>query len=224
MVRCWYAADVTPERDQRSELQLDPPQPIDIQQVGELTGVLYWKIDADNYKSEGILDKIRKERGYSYEDVIEVSPDTLPNYEQKIKNFFEEHLHTDEEIRFALAGSGYFDVRDPQDRWIRIALEKGDLIVLPAGIYHRFTLDEKACCFNKCFIFCSREIISVRTTSKRCGCLSASPCGPRTTVQLTTWRPGSSTSTNFPEKILNSVYFLSFNLQLVMCLLLTSIT
>ncbi|XP_018023532.1 1,2-dihydroxy-3-keto-5-methylthiopentene dioxygenase [Hyalella azteca] len=143
MVRCWYAADVTPERDQRSELQLDPPQPIDIQQVGELTGVLYWKIDADNYKSEGILDKIRKERGYSYEDVIEVSPDTLPNYEQKIKNFFEEHLHTDEEIRFALAGSGYFDVRDPQDRWIRIALEKGDLIVLPAGIYHRFTLDEK---------------------------------------------------------------------------------
>jgi cupin superfamily acireductone dioxygenase involved in methionine salvage len=29
-----------------------------------------------------------------------------------------------------LDGSGYFDVRDEEDVWIRIAMEKGDMIIL----------------------------------------------------------------------------------------------
>lgn len=88
------------------------------------------------------METIRKERGYSYSDQIECSPGKLENYDEKLKNFFCEHLHSDEEIRFVLEGSGYFDVRDTNDKWVRILVEKGDLIVLPAGIYHRFTLDE----------------------------------------------------------------------------------
>ncbi|CAD6205163.1 unnamed protein product [Miscanthus lutarioriparius] len=107
----------------------------------EDVGVLYWHLDPKKSESEEELVKIRKDRGYSYMDLIEICPDKLENYEEKVKNFFREHMHPDEEIRYCLEGSGYFDVRDKDDKWIRIWIKEGDMIILPAGIYHRFTLD-----------------------------------------------------------------------------------
>jgi 1,2-dihydroxy-3-keto-5-methylthiopentene dioxygenase len=105
-------------------------------------GVESFLIDADNYETEGKLDKICKEKQYAHRSIVNIHPDTLPNYDTMVKKFYEEHLHEFDEIRFILDGEGWFDVRDKQDQWIRILCSKGDLIVLPAGIYHRFTTTE----------------------------------------------------------------------------------
>ncbi|KZV92528.1 Acireductone dioxygenase, partial [Exidia glandulosa HHB12029] len=104
-------------------------------------GVLYWHLPSTD---DSATDDIAREREYKNRDTINVSKAGLGDlYESKIKGFFEEHLHHDEEIRFIKSGSGFFDVREhPHDEWIRIHVTPGDLIVIPAGIYHRFTLDE----------------------------------------------------------------------------------
>lgn len=107
----------------------------------EIFQLFKFKFDPNTYETDDQYKDLKSHRGYSYQDLIQVCPEKLEDYKSKLKSFYDEHIHTDEEIRFVLDGSGYFDVRDPQDSWIRIEVEKGDMIVLPAGIYHRFTLD-----------------------------------------------------------------------------------
>uniref|UniRef100_G3MP97 Acireductone dioxygenase n=1 Tax=Amblyomma maculatum TaxID=34609 RepID=G3MP97_AMBMU len=138
VIEAWYMDDS--EEDQRLPHHREPKEYVPLEKLKEL-GVISWRLNGGDHETDEDLKKIREARGYTYMDICEVCPEKLPNYEAKIKSFFEEHLHTDEEIRYCLDGSGYFDVRGSDERWIRVAVKKGGMIVLPAGIYHRFTLD-----------------------------------------------------------------------------------
>lgn len=124
-----------PQGDQR--LPHDSGHPVSIDALGKI-GVLYHHIP-----SVSDVDKLASERGYRNRDEITVSPDKMGDaYETKVQSFFAEHLHEDEEIRYIRGGVGFFDVRNEGDQWVRIQLEKDDLIILPPGIYHRFTTDD----------------------------------------------------------------------------------
>ncbi|XP_044258841.1 1,2-dihydroxy-3-keto-5-methylthiopentene dioxygenase-like [Tribolium madens] len=141
MVRAWYM-DADPS-DQRTPHLKNPPEFLTLDELYKVSGVEYFKLNINSYTTDGVLDKIKKNRGYTYEDEMTCSRECLANFDQMLKKFFQEHLHTDEEIRFVLDGSGFFDVRDKNDNWIRIEVVAGDMIIIPSGIYHRFTLDTK---------------------------------------------------------------------------------
>ncbi|KAK1742163.1 acireductone dioxygenase [Skeletonema marinoi] len=156
----WPAAWLMPDGDcenQKAKNMREPNVPVTVAELKDI-GICYWKLDASAYDYPAIsvpwdpkdavdpkLAQIRDDRGYSYADIITVHPEKLPSYDDKVKAFFEEHIHDAEEIRYILGGSGFFDVRNKKDEWVRVHIKAGDLMTLPEGIYHRFTVDEDDC-------------------------------------------------------------------------------
>lgn len=114
--------------------------PVSEQELLKL-GLIYHNLD-----SLEKVDKLANERNYQNRDQIEISPTSFETPEilkSKLDNFFKEHIHEDEEIRYIIDGEGFFDVRSKDDKWIRIKVYQNDLLILPPGIYHRFTLSNK---------------------------------------------------------------------------------
>uniref|UniRef100_A0A1B6DA26 Acireductone dioxygenase n=1 Tax=Clastoptera arizonana TaxID=38151 RepID=A0A1B6DA26_9HEMI len=136
MVKAWYldTGDIKEQQINGDNVITS----IDLKTLYEKSGVEYYKIE--NLYNDELLENIKQERNYNYEDEINISREGLKDFDKMVKNFYTEHLHEDEEIRLVLDGSGFFDVRDINDKWVRIEVIPGDLLILPGGIYHRFSL------------------------------------------------------------------------------------
>ncbi|MGB5813250.1 MAG: cupin domain-containing protein [Polyangiales bacterium] len=114
-----------------------PLSPEDLQREG----ILYRTLPLENTGYQAFLDELKDREGYITQDVIELRPDT-PELEVLCAKFDVEHLHDEDEVRFLLEGEGIFDIRSRDDRWMRVKIERGDLIVVPAKRYHRFELTD----------------------------------------------------------------------------------
>jgi 1,2-dihydroxy-3-keto-5-methylthiopentene dioxygenase len=117
-----------------------PQQPIAPEDLAK-QGVLSWSVPRDEAARAETIAAIKRQHGYVDEDFIELGPST-PNLEAICAKFDKEHFHTEDEVRFVVAGDGIFDVRDGADDWIRIEVGEGDIIVIPARTYHRFYLTD----------------------------------------------------------------------------------
>jgi len=104
-------------------------------------GVSYFRINLNDFT---VLNCYVKERLYKHLDEIKVSQTCKD--ESFIEKWFSEHFNEDEQLRLVTDGSCYHDIRSKGDTWVRVHLKAGDCIVLPAGMYHRATLDEDDFC------------------------------------------------------------------------------
>ncbi len=105
-------------------------------------GVLYERLSTDPYAYRAPIDTLKARAGYVEEDQVELRPDT-PSLDAICAKFVDEHLHTEDEVRFVLEGEGVFDIRSREDRWMRVTVEEGDLIVVPKDRHHRFFLTDR---------------------------------------------------------------------------------
>ncbi|KAK6188164.1 hypothetical protein SNE40_004408 [Patella caerulea] len=121
--------------------QTSPPIFLSTDELFQRTGVKYIQVSDDACGDENQLKDLRLKHGYEHYDWLEIIPDTTEKHAKRMARFYEEHLHEDPEIRLITSGNGYFEIRDTEEKWIRIHMTRGDLIDLPPGIYHRFTLD-----------------------------------------------------------------------------------
>lgn len=121
---------------------LDDGGPIGADELNR-EGVHYEALTVDGEAYQPALDALMAARGYVEQDVIALSVDT-PDLDALCDKFKDEHHHDEDEVRFVLEGEGVFDIRSAGDRWMRVTVERGDLIVVPERRCHRFFLTELA--------------------------------------------------------------------------------
>ena len=86
------------------------------------------------------IDAMKQRGGYVTADVIDVNPST-PNLEAMLARFDKEHTHSEDEVRFILAGRGIFFLNFG-GRVASVEVGPGDLLRVPRGTTHWFTLCE----------------------------------------------------------------------------------
>ena len=88
------------------------------------------------------IERLKAAHGYAAADVIALSPET-PNLETVLGKFDREHLHSEDEVRFVVKGRGVFTIHnDADDVVFDVEVHAGDLLVVPDGTWHWFTLCE----------------------------------------------------------------------------------
>ena len=86
------------------------------------------------------IDRLMRENGYQSVDVISLAPDH-PDRTSLRQKFLNEHTHSEDEVRFFVAGAGQFTLHI-NSKVYEVLCEKGDLIGVPDGTPHWFDMSE----------------------------------------------------------------------------------
>lgn len=125
--------------------------------IAKLPENLRERFDLNDQEKEEILSVFKEDiedlagrRGYKTWDVITLS-DATPNLDELLKKFENVHVHTEDEVRAIAAGHGIFIIKgEGETGYFDVELEAGDVISVPEGNPHFFTLME------------DRQVVAVR--------------------------------------------------------------
>ncbi|MBB3228606.1 1,2-dihydroxy-3-keto-5-methylthiopentene dioxygenase [Luteibacter sp. Sphag1AF] len=88
----------------------------------------------------GDIERLMSSEGYQSVDVISLKPDH-PDRATLRQKFLSEHTHSEDEVRFFVAGAGQFTLHI-DGRVYEVLCEQGDLIGVPDGTPHWFDMSE----------------------------------------------------------------------------------
>ena len=86
------------------------------------------------------IERLQSEHGYQAVDVISLNPDH-PERAALRQKFLSEHTHSEDEVRFFVAGRGLFTLHIGEKVY-EVLCEQGDLIGVPDGTPHWFDMSE----------------------------------------------------------------------------------
>lgn len=84
------------------------------------------------------IERLQREHGYKAVDVISLNADH-PQKDTLRQKFLSEHTHSEDEVRFFVAGQGLFTLHI-NDRIYEVLCCQGDLIGVPDGTRHWFDM------------------------------------------------------------------------------------
>lgn len=88
----------------------------------------------DNY-----FEQLKASAGYQSRDLIVLHPD-VPNLDALLSKFDECHYHTDNEVRYIVAGEGVFGFVRPDGTQVEVTVQPEEYINVPANTEHWFHL------------------------------------------------------------------------------------
>ena len=89
------------------------------------------------------IAQVQAEGGYQTVDAISLGPDH-PQRSELRQKFLSEHTHSEDEVRFFVAGQGLFCLHIG-DEVLQVLCERNDWLSVPAGTRHWFDMGERPC-------------------------------------------------------------------------------
>jgi 1,2-dihydroxy-3-keto-5-methylthiopentene dioxygenase len=87
------------------------------------------------------FEELKRDKGYATRDMV-VIHEAIPGLADMLAKFDKIHLHTDDEVRYILAGKGYFGFVEPDGSQFLLEVSAGDYINVPANAEHWFEMKD----------------------------------------------------------------------------------